>query len=173
MTSSSVGLVPYTALAGGQTDQRFGPEHRCEPIPPPYMNITQVAYTTSKILALKHAEEFVKSENPSFDVIHIHPVVVLGRDELALTTKALDSGSNAYALGPVLGRREEQAFPASVTHVNDVALAHVRALDSNVPGNQSFLLSSTGDEGWTVRIPPPPRFLCLLVLRTNAYISTS
>lgn len=150
VTSSAAGLIPYAAMVGEQTDQRYGPGNRCEPALPPYKD-TQDAYCTSKILALKHAEEFIEAEQPSFDAIHIHPVVVLGRDELATTPKALDSGSNAWALGPVLGRREEDALPAAVTHVNDVALAHVRALDcSKVAGNQSFLLSSTGDEGWTV-----------------------
>jgi hypothetical protein len=31
-----------------------------------------------------------------------------------------------------------------------VALAHVRALDPKIAGNQSFLLSNTGEEGYTV-----------------------
>lgn len=155
VTNSAVGLIPFTVIAGiEKTDTRFGPEHRCDPVPSPYMNNTQVAYTASKVLALKRAEEFIKSERPSFDVIHIHPSVVLGRDELVTTSKALDSGSNTYALSLVLGRRDENAFPATVTHIDTVASAHVRALDSDVPGNQSFLVSSTGDEGWSVRVKP-------------------
>lgn len=155
VTNSAVGLIPFTVIAGiEKTDTRFGPEHRCDPVPSPYMNNTQVAYMASKVLALKRAEEFIKSERPSFDVIHIHPSVVLGRDELVTTSKALDSGSNTYALSLVLGRRDENAFPATVTHIDTVASAHVRALESDVPGNQSFLVSSTGDEGWSVRVKP-------------------
>jgi hypothetical protein len=58
-----------------------------------------------------------------------------------------------------LGKHAEGGLPASVVHIKDVALAHVRALDRNIPGNQSFLLSSTGDEGWTVCVISPPRRL--------------
>lgn len=151
VTNSAVGIIPFTVIAGiEKTDTRFGPDHRCEPAPAPYMNNTQVAYTASKVLALKHAEDFMKSEKPSFDLIHIHPSVVLGPDMLVTKSKDLDSGSNAFAMSIVLGRGGEDAFPATITHVNTVALAHVRALDSNVPGNQSFLVSNTGDEGWSV-----------------------
>lgn len=166
VTSSVASLAPYAVIAGEPTEQRFGPEHRCDPIPQPFMNIVQVAYHTSKILALRHAEEFVQSENPSFDVIHIHPTIVLGRDELAATPEAVDSGSNAWALGPVLGRRAEKPSPAIVTHVDDVALAHVRALSPNVPGNQSFLLNSNRDEDWTVCVNSSTEAFGILNART-------
>jgi nucleoside-diphosphate-sugar epimerase len=148
VTSSAAALVPVSAFAG--SDEVWTPEHRTEPIPAPYFNNVQMAYGTSKTLALKHAEDFIASEKPGFDAIHIHPVLVVGRDELALTSKALATGSNQYALAPVLGESNPEGFPVSVTHVDDVALAHIRALDPKVKGNQSFLLSSTGQEGYTV-----------------------
>jgi nucleoside-diphosphate-sugar epimerase len=164
VTSSVVALVPFIVLGGMEkTDKRFGPEDRSDPAPSPYMHNTQIAYITSKNLALKHAEEFIKTEKPSFDVIHIHPSLVLGRDELVTTSRALDSGSNNYAMGIVLGKHAEGGLPASVVHIKDVALAHVRALDRNIPGNQSFLLSNTGDEGWTVCVISPPRRLRYLI----------
>jgi nucleoside-diphosphate-sugar epimerase len=149
VTSSAAAIVPVSAFGG--SDEVWTPEHRTEPIPAPYFNNVQLAYGTSKTLALKHAEDFIASEKPSFDAIHIHPVLVLGRDELALTSKAVASGSNQYALAPVLGESNPEGFPVSVTHIDDVALAHVRALDPKVKGNQSFLLSNTGEEGYTVR----------------------
>lgn len=155
VTSSAAALVPMSVMAGQNSDEVFGPDSRGEALPSPYMNNTQAAYAASKILALKHAEEFIASEKPSFDAVHIHPTIVLGRDELALTSKDVDSGSNHYGLAPVLGVHNPDAFPVSIIHIEDVALAHIRALDSKVAGNQSFMLSNVGDEGYSVRIPSP------------------
>lgn len=148
ITSSAAAIVPVTAFGG--SDDVWTAEHRTDPIPSPYFNNVQVAYGTSKTLALKYAEDFIASEKPTFDAIHIHPVMVLGRDELALTAKDVNSGSNSYALGVVLGKSTPDPFPCVVTHIEDVAAAHVRSLDPKVAGNQSFLLSSTGDEGYKV-----------------------
>jgi len=150
VTSSAAALVPVTAYAG--SEEVWTPDHRFEPVPEPYFNNVQVAYSTAKNLALKVAEDFIANEKPSFDAIHIHPVVVLGRDELALSPKALDQGSNHYALAAPLGITNTEGFPAMVTHIDDVSLAHIRALDSKVKGNQSFLLSNTGVEGYTVSL---------------------
>lgn len=153
VTSSAAALVPLSAMLGQAQDDVVGPNSRGEALPSPYMKNTQAAYAASKILALKHGEDFITSEKPGFDAIHIHPVIVLGRDELALTAKDVDSGSNHYGLAPVLGIKNPDAFPVSVTHIDDVALAHIRALDSKVAGNQSFILSNTGEEGYSVGSP--------------------
>lgn len=156
VTSSAAAIVPLTAMldpSSPEASATYSPENRAEPLPSPYMNNAQVAYNASKILALKHAEEFVASEKPSFDAIHIHPVVVLGRDELNLKAADVNRGSNAFALGPVLGTPNPTPFPIAVTHIDDVALAHVRALDEKVEGNQSFMLSNTGEEGYSVSLP--------------------
>jgi nucleoside-diphosphate-sugar epimerase len=153
VTSSAAALIPMAAMSGqvGEGDV-FGPDHRVDALPPPYMNIPQVAYNASKILALKHAEDYIANENPGFDAIHIHPSVVIGRDELALTAKDLDRGSNHYALAPVLGESVPTPFPMSICHIEDVAEAHVRALHPEIKGNQSFLLCCTGEEGYEVCI---------------------
>jgi nucleoside-diphosphate-sugar epimerase len=151
VTSSAAALVPMSSMMGeAPEDAVFGPDDRVDPLPPPYMNVPQAAYNASKVLAIKHAEEYIARENPGFDAIHIHPSVVLGRDELALTAKDLDRGSNHYALAPVLGENAPTPFPMAVCHIDGVAEAHVRALDPKVKGNQSFLLSCTGDEGYEV-----------------------
>jgi nucleoside-diphosphate-sugar epimerase len=156
VTSSAAALVPMAAMIGqaGEGDV-FGPDDRVDALPPPYMNNPQVAYSASKILALQAAEEYIRNEKPGFDAIHIHPSVVLGRDELALTAKDLDKGSNHYALGPVLGEHAPMPFPMVICHIDDVAEAHVRALDPEIKGNQSFLLSCTGEEGYEVCIDRP------------------
>ena len=118
VTSSVAALVPVTAYAG--SDEVWTPDHRFEPVPEPYFNNVQVAYSTAKSLALKVAEDFIAKEKPSVDAIHIHPALVLGRDELALTPKALDQGSNHYALAAPLGITNTEGFPAVVTHIDEV-----------------------------------------------------
>lgn len=151
VTSSAAALIPMSAMMGQASDDDvFGPDDRVDPLPPPYMNLSQVAYNASKVLALKEAEAYIASEKPSFDAIHIHPSVVLGRDELALKAKDLDRGSNHFALAPVRGENVPTPFPMSVTHIDDVAKAHVSALDPEIEGNQSFLLSCSGNEGYQV-----------------------
>jgi nucleoside-diphosphate-sugar epimerase len=154
VTSSAAALIPMAAMSGpvGEGDV-FGPDDRVDALPPLGRHcIPQVAYNASKVLALQAAEEYIINEKPEFDAIHIHPSVVLGRDELALTAKDLDKGSNHYALAPVLGENAPMPFPMSSCHIDDVAEAHVRALDPEIKGNQSFLLCCTGEEGYEVRI---------------------
>jgi hypothetical protein len=170
-------LIPMSAMMGqaGEEDV-FGPDDRVDPLPPPYLNNPQAAYNASKVLALKHAEEYIANEKPDFDVIHIHPSVVLGRDELALTAKDLDRGSNHFALAPVRGENVPTPFPVSICHIDDVAQAHVRALDPEVEGNQSFLLCCTGDEGYEVCYRCDRKFPTTLVttrfgLLTHAFVT--
>jgi len=174
ITSSAAALIPMAAMVGqADKDHIFGPDDRVDPVPAPYENIPQVAYSASKILALQAAEEFAK-QKPGFDVIHIHPSVVLGRDELALKAKDLDKGSNHFALAPVLGENNPAPFPMSICHISDVAEAHVRALDPEIDGNQSFLLSCTGDEGYEVRLnrflssTSPHQVQCHKTMSTNS-----
>ncbi|KAK3645090.1 hypothetical protein LTR22_014892 [Elasticomyces elasticus] len=57
------------------------------------------------------------------------------------------SGTNKYPLNVVLGLDAGvPAAPAQVNYVSDTALAHVRALDPKVKGNQAFILSTNGTD---------------------------
>ncbi|KAG8628667.1 hypothetical protein KVT40_002532 [Elsinoe batatas] len=85
---------------------------------------------------------------PDFDAIHIFPTYVVGRNEQTKTVEEFKFGSNWIAIGTILGHKEEQAKPAVVISLDDVALAHVRALDPKVKGNQNFLLSSGEKIQW-------------------------
>lgn len=147
VTSSAVATAPVTVLFGQDDGSvEYGPDYRAQDIPAPYDNNPGVAYVQSKIAALKEAEAWVAREKPEFDVVHIHPSFILGRDDLTTTVEGFDSGTNAMVLGLVLDRAADPT-PSAVVHVEDVAAAHVKALDPAVSGNQSFLLSSTGKDG--------------------------
>ncbi|KAK3647046.1 hypothetical protein LTR56_008212 [Elasticomyces elasticus] len=147
ITSSVVATVPVPLLLGQQSTEVFGPEYRAPAIPAPYNNMAVVAYIASKVAALTAAEDFVKTERPDFDVIHIHPSYVEGRDDLTTTVAGFQSGTNKLIIDLVTGTKSADPRTSTAVHVEDVALAHVKALNPSVPGNQSFLLN-TGGFAW-------------------------
>jgi nucleoside-diphosphate-sugar epimerase len=150
ITSSAVATVP-TAMLMGQPfwAQVFGPDNRVDEIPGEYITSSAAAYLNSKIAALNRAEAWMKTtELVSFDLVHIHPSFVFGREDMTTTVAGFQSGTKKQVLGPVLGAKTSQPVAPHLVHVDDVALAHVRALDqSKVHGGSSFLLSSTGQDG--------------------------
>jgi len=147
ITSSNAATVPLAILMGQDDGKIYGPDYRSDYLEAPYMNRAEVAYVASKIEALKRAEEYIVTQKPGFDVIHIHPSYVEGRNDLTTTLEDFKSGTNAFVLAPVLNWKIEGPKAPSVVHVDDVALAHVLALDPSIQGNQSFLLASSGQDG--------------------------
>lgn len=80
--------------------------------------------------------------SPSFDVINIEPVFVLGRDETATDTDTILKGSNGSLMRPLLGNPAERPYPGIPVHVDDVAMMHVRSLDRAIPGNEDYIACS-------------------------------
>lgn len=113
-------------------------DDRVEPFAGPIDNLG-IACGVSKIKALKAAEDFVETKKPTFDVIHIHPAYVIGRNELALDVNSVLKGTNAMVLGHILGEKFDVPRPSGSVHVDDVARLHILALDPKVKGGQSFL----------------------------------
>jgi nucleoside-diphosphate-sugar epimerase len=146
ITSSAVAVIPTAVLGGLQKgDKTYTADDRADDIPAPYPN-ESVAYVASKIAALKAAEAWVAKEKPHFDVIHIHPSYVGGRNDQTRSIADFVYGTNSYFLSVVLGQSSTESRLASYVHVDDVAKAHVGSLSPSITGNQSFLLSNTGDE---------------------------
>jgi nucleoside-diphosphate-sugar epimerase len=119
------------------------------PRPSPPYGEGFMAYVNSKALAYYATLEWVEENKPSFDVINIQPSFVIGANELTTTVKDMVAGSNALVLRTILGATVDQPVGFNTVHVDDVAYAHVKALDPTVKGGQSFLLSvpmQTG--GW-------------------------
>jgi len=144
ITSSVVALLPWEFMWKAD-DKVHVAEERVEPFVGAIDN-PGVAYGVSKVKALKAAEDFVQSEKPTFDVIHIHPSFVIGRNELALDANAVLKGTNATALGHVLGGRFDIPRVCGSVHLDDVARLHILALDQKVKGGQSFL--ATKENVW-------------------------
>ncbi|KAM0720275.1 hypothetical protein Q7P37_004411 [Cladosporium fusiforme] len=146
VTSSVLAIIPISAFmaADGQT---YDAENRVPEMEPPFVN-AEVGYTASKIAALNRAEAWLQAEKPSFDVVHIHPSFIFGRDDLTTSTASFQSGTNRLPLNIALGKTANP-LPNNWNHVNDTAELHVLSLDPKVPGNQSFIASSNGQDGMT------------------------
>lgn len=81
----------------------------------------------------------METEKPSFDLISILPSVVLGPNPLIKSPEGYLKGTNRYIVNLLKGDRIVKPNLGSTVHVDDVALAHVKALDPKVGGNQDFL----------------------------------
>jgi nucleoside-diphosphate-sugar epimerase len=145
ITSSLTALVSFEQLTGQEerpANMPIRPHDRVPFVSGPYMSEFE-AYAASKVAALLHAEDWIQenANTLSFDVIHLHPAFVEGRNDLATTPKAALTGTNKLLLGMVLGKKFEAPIAGATVHVDDVARVHVQALNQNVPGNMSYILS--------------------------------
>ncbi|KAG6008455.1 hypothetical protein E4U21_004477 [Claviceps maximensis] len=106
------------------------------------------AYNASKALSFAAAKEFVQKNTPSFDVIHILPVLVLGRDDTVSNVSSITKGTNGILMGPLLGQTRDFSLTGATVHVSDVAKMHVLALDPKIKGNQDFLAAAESSIDW-------------------------
>lgn len=146
VTSSVVVIIPITAMFVEPVDEVFDAESRVPNMQGPYPN-AMIAYAASKIPAFNAATRWIEEEKPAFDVINIHPSFVEGRDDSTFTTAGFHTGTNKWPLDIALSNKHEAPTPNNVNHVDDAARVHVLALDPKVKGNQSFITSSSGQDG--------------------------
>ncbi|TFB00470.1 hypothetical protein CCMA1212_007711 [Trichoderma ghanense] len=106
----------------------------------PFTNVID-AYSASKAAAFNETKKFVAEKKPQFDVIHVLPLYVIGRDETVTTAEQIVKGTNRILMGPLLGT-PRPPIPSAPVHLDDVARLHVLALDPKVEGNQDFLAGS-------------------------------
>lgn len=148
VTSSVVAQIPLAAMFVEESDHVFVAEDRLPEMEAPYAN-APFAYAASKIASLNTSERWMIDQAPSFDLINIMPSVVVGRDDLIFSSNgvsSLEGGTNSFIMAPILGVTAPP-FGGTSVHNDDVALAHVLALDPAVEGNQSFITSSDGIAG--------------------------
>jgi hypothetical protein len=109
------------------------------------------AYSASKQIALSKTTKFLEDTKPGFDVVHILPAVILGRNELVTSTGDFKSGTNRYVINIVLGVDAPAPMLGASAHVNDVGLLHVLALDEKITvgetGVRNFI-ASAGSVTW-------------------------
>ncbi|KZF19772.1 NAD(P)-binding protein [Xylona heveae TC161] len=104
-----------------------------------------VAYCASKTFAERAAYEFVEAAQPKLCVTTLCPPMIYGPNLHTVTDikKLNTSSADIYRL--INGSEKsvpDTSFPAFVD-VRDVALAHLRAYESEVAGNQRYFLASS------------------------------
>lgn len=108
-------------------------------------NDAQTAYGASKTLAERAAWDFIQINKPEFDAISINPCLVLGK-HLHQKSASEIAGTNEVLWG-LIASGMNPFLPTTQVHVQDVALAHIRALDLTVKGGQRFILAGA-QEDW-------------------------
>lgn len=151
MTSSTVAIAPTDVYVTGKGSEVVrGPETRVDVPAPPYDSELH-AYCVGKAASLNASEEFIRDNATSFDLISIIPSWIFGKDELVTDTKDIRSGSTHALINGLLTGNQGVAAVGNAVLCADVARAHVRALDPNIKGNQSFLLNT--EVKWEDTIP--------------------
>lgn len=146
-TSSMVAMLPLVNLFKVPARSPLDAELRSADMQPPYP-AKMMAYAAGKIAALNAAEAWIKENQPDFDIIHMCPSFVTGYDRTVTTAKELCKGSNLHTLSIILGTNHQIGKPALTCHIDDVVRCHVKGLDPTIPGNQCYLISTDGSDGF-------------------------
>lgn len=151
-TSSTVAIAPpeIYLMDTKERDIVRGPDTRVAASAPPYSTELH-AYCAGKAAALNASEAFLKDNPTSFDLVSIMPSWIFGKDELATTSADLRTGSTKALIHRLQTSQGNAPTIGNIVLCSDVALAHVRALDENIKGNQAFILNVDGN--WEDTIP--------------------
>lgn len=146
ITSSAVTLIPFEWLLSPNTKTYTSKDLNTNPTTP--YSSSMEAYWASKALSRIAVHTYLLTHpNSHFEIIQLLPSVVIGPD--ALATKASDVLSNirGLAMAPILGTKIESPLVGVPVHVEDVAKAHVDALNVRIEGNRDYILNSDGPQG--------------------------
>ncbi len=148
ITSSFVALAPVEEIKGARTRREPIAAGSRDPDPVAVakgpFNSEFEAYAASKVAALHATEDWMRYNSPPFEVVHLYPGFILGRDRGATSRGDMLSGTNKGVLALLLGRQfgERNPFAGAVAHVDDVARAHVMAaMDERVYGEEGYIIS--------------------------------
>lgn len=149
ITASIVSVMPI----GGFMDPNFSevvyPNTSVPDMSGPYGDAFH-AYAASKNQAFNASNKFIAENKPAWTVVNVMPSFVIGRNELAIAKgrAAVNSGTNAIGLTPIMGGKNPDGLWALTCHVDDVAYTHVQALDeTKVPKSTNLGVVYRGTEG--------------------------
>ena len=146
ITASIVSIIEWSEMYM-ETGHVFNEQSRTDQVGGPFGDLF-AAYGASKVAALNATEEYVRTQKPHFDINHIGPAFVIGKNELANNRAELLDGTNGAALGHVLGS-DIGPTPSGSVHVDDIAKMHVHALNPKIPGGQFFVgVSESSNTRW-------------------------
>lgn len=139
ITSSVIAIVRFEIFAvRGGGFQVFDSEGRVVFDEEPYSSELQ-AYAASKVAAYNGALDWMERERPSFDVVHLCPSTVLGRDYMRTSARGMIKGTNTVLLSLALGERWSGPKYGTTMHNEDVAQLHIQARSPDIPaGTYAF-----------------------------------
>ncbi|KAF7590862.1 hypothetical protein BBP40_002276 [Aspergillus hancockii] len=105
-------------------------------------------YQASKLLALQAAESFTSTHHLPFDMVTIHPSFVCGPNILQSSAAEVGGSSGMLYSAIMSGNAPADSSILTLVHIQDVAEAHVKALNPRVPPGR-YLLSAPGGVKWS------------------------
>ncbi|UPL02076.1 hypothetical protein LCI18_013010 [Fusarium solani-melongenae] len=148
ITSSMATMLTWQYIVSDDTTRIFTPRDTYIPDESDtHFDLPIQAYGVAKALALAATYKFIEEEKPHFDVVNLLLSMVIGKNELNARKEEVSNGTNNGVMGPLLGTKSEMPTLGASVHLNDVARAHIDALDPSIPGNRNFLCSSGGLQG--------------------------
>lgn len=104
-------------------------------------------YHASKLLADHATWEFRATAKPQYALVTLHPAFVFGRNLVQISADGVNAGSNS-GLWDLIMKADPTRSMVGV-HIQDVAEAHIKALDPKIVDGSKYLLvgpKTTGPE---------------------------
>ncbi|KAJ5979539.1 hypothetical protein N7501_002881 [Penicillium viridicatum] len=145
VTSSIAALIPLVGLPSGgvvkeDNDWDLNVDPTADFVDPQNPAGTPMTlYRASKLLANNATWNFWKTEKPQYSLVTLHPSFVFGHNPVQSSAEGVQTGSNGILWGSVMG-----GVPvAGITgvHIQDVAQAHIKALDPKIKDGSKYLIS--------------------------------
>ncbi|KAJ5309401.1 uncharacterized protein N7443_001862 [Penicillium atrosanguineum] len=145
VTSSIAALIPLNGIPEGgvikeDNDWDFSVDEAADFTDPSNPAGTAMRlYRASKLLANNASWELWKTAKPHYALVTIHPSFVFGQNLVQTSAEQISSSSNGLLWGTIMTGTPS----GSVTgvHIQDVAEAHVKALNPEIADGSKYLIS--------------------------------
>ncbi|KAJ5819731.1 dihydroflavonal-4-reductase [Penicillium riverlandense] len=94
-------------------------------------------YSTSKIVAHQATRDFLKNEKPHYNLITVHPSYVMGESLIQQTAEQLGGVNGMFWMSL---QSKLPLFGMAWVHVRDIADAHVKLLQTDLPTGTEIIL---------------------------------
>jgi nucleoside-diphosphate-sugar epimerase len=112
---------------------------------PPGLDGHGLKYQASKILAHRASSEFIKTQNPHFTLITLHPTFVLGP---SLVQKSAEDLTGVVMMLMYSLPSNKPLFPSTIVDVRDVAAATLATINAHVGRNGDEFIISGAETTW-------------------------
>ncbi|KAF7596851.1 hypothetical protein BBP40_012451 [Aspergillus hancockii] len=144
ITSSIAALIPMTGIPDGgviREDNNWDltVDQSADLTASDPFSTALALYHASKLLANSASWDFKHERKPHFGLVTIHPAYVYGHNVAQTTADGIKGTTNGALFTTIMTGQIVGNITA--VHVQDVAEAHLKALDAEVPDGSKYLLS--------------------------------